>query len=61
MASERNGVPESSSQRFAAPNALENPSPQASSSPRWCASSAITSVPGVQPFAHAAGFEAMRA
>ena len=28
-------------------NALRNPAPQASSSPRWCTSSAITRVRGV--------------
>ena len=45
-ASERNGVPDSSSQREPAPNAVAKPSPQASSSPRWWASSAMTSVSG---------------
>ena len=42
--SDRNGVPDRSSQRRAAANAVANPSPHARSSPRWWASSAITSV-----------------
>ena len=42
-ASERNGVPDSSSHRGTPPNAVANPSPHASSSPRWWASSATTS------------------
>src|SRR5919107_3826911 len=61
VVSERNGVPDSSSQRAAGPNAAANPVPQARSSPRWWASSAITSVPAPHWRAQRAATDATRA